>query len=218
MGLPTAYAFGGGSIGGPNVWDFSSGTPQLSQAARFLGTAVLPAGALSRQEIRNRQDVQQILQSGLPYVEAPTQYVLQGDRYINPLTGQSMGTMAAEWAASETSSGEMKRRKENRDKGLSWTGRPRSGGGRQPDESEEKETKQTEPAPEGYVRNKYGYLEPKEWYTEDGRKMTEQEYRESKKRKKAPPETQSRPTDVPFSLFSSYSPLLQSPILEFPYL
>jgi hypothetical protein len=38
-------------------------------------------------------------------------------------------------------------------------------------------------APEGYVRNRFGYSEPKGWYNEDGTKMTESEYRKSKMKK-----------------------------------
>jgi hypothetical protein len=45
-------------------------------------------------------------------------------------------------------------------------------------------------APKGYIRNKYGYLEPEEWYTEDDsgalRKKTEQEFRRTKKNTKTP--------------------------------
>jgi hypothetical protein len=48
-----------------------------------------------------------------------------------------------------------------------------------------------EPAPEGYIRNRYGYLEPEEWYTSDSktgttRKKTLQEYRKSSKEKPFP--------------------------------
>ena len=100
IGMPTAYAFGGGTIGGPNVWDFSSGFPQLSAAARQAGTITLPAGALSRQEIRNRQDVQQAMMSGRPYVEMPTMYRLnQQGQYVDPLTGRSMGTVSINYSA-----------------------------------------------------------------------------------------------------------------------
>jgi len=205
MGSPIAYSFGGGTIGGPNLWDFSSGRPQLSQTAQLLGVQLLPAGATSRQELRYLKEEAQ--RSGRPYVEAPTQYVLQRDRrglpmYINPLTGQTLGTMAADWAGGTGKKSE-ERKKEP-------TPKPSTNGRHQKE-------KQKEPAPEGYVRNKYGYLEPKEWYTEDGRKMTEQEYRESKKTKQTQ-EAQPRPTDAQFSLFSSYSPLLQNPSLNFPYL
>ena len=110
IGMPTAYRMGGGTIGGPNVWDFSSGRPQLSQAARQAGVIGLPAGALSRQEIRNRQDVQQAMMSGSPYVEMPTMYQLnQQGKYVDPLTGKSMGTVAAWSGFSEGRSGGKKR-------------------------------------------------------------------------------------------------------------
>ena len=100
IGMPTAYAFGGGTIGGPNVWDFSSGRPQLSQAAKQAGVIGLPAGALGRQEIRNRQDVQMAMMSGSPYVEMPTMYQLnQQGKYVDPLTGNSMGTTAINYSA-----------------------------------------------------------------------------------------------------------------------
>lgn len=100
IGLPTAYLMGGGTIGGPKVWDFSSGSPRLSEAARRAGAIALPSGALSRQEIRNRQDVQQILQSGMPYVEMPTRYQLdERGQYIDPLTGRSMGAISINYSA-----------------------------------------------------------------------------------------------------------------------
>ena len=100
IGTPIAYAMGGGTIGGPNIWDFSSGSPQLSQAARQVGVIGLPSGALSRQEIRNRRDVQQAMMSGSPYVEMPTMYQLnQQGKYVNPLTGKSMGTTAINYSA-----------------------------------------------------------------------------------------------------------------------
>ena len=100
IGMPTAYAFGGGTIGGPNVWDFSSGFPQLSAAARQAGTITLPAGALSRQEIRNRQDVQQAMMSGRPYVEMPTRFQLSGrGQYVDPLTGRTMGSIGINYSA-----------------------------------------------------------------------------------------------------------------------
>jgi len=100
IGTPTAYLMGGGTIGGPNVWDFSYGYPELSQAARQAGTITLPAGALSRQEIRNRQDVQQAMMSGMPYVEMPTMYQLnERGQYIDPLTGRSMGTVSINYSA-----------------------------------------------------------------------------------------------------------------------
>jgi hypothetical protein len=100
IGMPTAYAFGGGTIGGPNVWDFSSGRPQLSQAARQAGVIGLPAGALSRQEIRNRSDIQQAMAYGNPYVEMPTMYQLnkQG-QYVDPLTGRTMGSISINYSA-----------------------------------------------------------------------------------------------------------------------
>jgi hypothetical protein len=98
--MPTAYLMGGGTIGGPNVWDFSSGRPQLSQAARQAGVIGLPAGALSRQEIRNRQDVQQAMMSGSPYVEMPTMYQLnQQGQYVDPLTGRTMGSISINYSA-----------------------------------------------------------------------------------------------------------------------
>jgi len=163
MGSPTAFAFGGGNIGpSPSFFQFRGPTIQERMLGRTQSVAelkqefrgrpnpitgqiegginLLPAGALSRQEVRNRQGVQKIIESGKPYVEAPIQYALQTDRrgtqkYVNPITGQSLGTMSASWAGSETSAEEMKRREENRTKGFSWTGRPRSGGGPQPEES-----------------------------------------------------------------------------------
>lgn len=98
--MPTAYAFGGGNIGGPNVWDFSNGSPQLSQSARLAGVIGLPAGALSRQEIRNRQDVQRAMMSGSPYVEMPTMYQLnERGKYIDPLTGRAMGSISINYSA-----------------------------------------------------------------------------------------------------------------------
>jgi hypothetical protein len=100
IGMPTAYLMGGGTIGGPNVWDFSSGRPQLSQSARQAGVATLPSGALSRQEVRNRQDVQQILQSGVPYVEMPTRYQInERGQYVDPLTGKTMGSISINYSA-----------------------------------------------------------------------------------------------------------------------
>lgn len=100
IGMPTAYAFGGGTIGGPNVWDFSYGYPELSQMAKQAGTITLPAGALSRQEIRNRQDVQQAMMSGMPYVEMPTKYQLnERGQYVDPLTGRTMGTVSINYSA-----------------------------------------------------------------------------------------------------------------------
>ena len=101
-GTPTAYAFGGGSISGPSIWDFSSGSPQLSQMARGLGVVGLPAGALSRQEIRNRSDIRQLMESGSPYVEMPTMYQLnQRGQYVDPITGRRMGNVAVWTAPSE---------------------------------------------------------------------------------------------------------------------
>jgi hypothetical protein len=100
IGTPTAYLFGGGTIGGPNVWDFSSGRPLLSEAARRSGAITLPAGALSRQEIRNRSDIQQAMASGNPYVEMPTMYQLnEKGQYVDPLTGRTMGTVSINYSA-----------------------------------------------------------------------------------------------------------------------
>lgn len=70
--------------------------------------------------------------------------------------------------------------------------------------------------PEGYVYNRFGYLEPKEWYNKEGKKMTESEYRKSKE-KKSGRETQPTLTMPPqdesfrFSLFGG------SPMLNWPY-
>jgi hypothetical protein len=98
IGTPTAYLMGGGTIGGPNVWDFSSGRPQLSAASQRLGVQVLPSGATSRQEMRGIRE--QAMASGRPYVEAPTMYKMnEKGQYVDPSTGKTMGAISINYSA-----------------------------------------------------------------------------------------------------------------------
>jgi hypothetical protein len=188
IGMPTAYRMGGGTIGGPNVWNFSSGRPQLSQAARQAGVIGLPAGALSRQEIRNRKDVQMAMMSGSPYVEFPTMFKLnQQGKYINPLTGESMGTTAINYSAGgwsgakgeEMASGggyspnvQAMRAAQGRNPYGPESGGYKESGGPQPAQP----TAQPEPrkAPDGYMYNQFGYLEKD--YSKEGFKKNEYGY------------------------------------------
>ena len=178
--------FGGMQVGHYNIFQTGSkGRPELTPLAKRIGTMVLPAGATSRQELRYL--LEEAKRSGRPYIEAPRTYTQgsreqdrygrtkdplgfydeQGRRFSGTfLGGGSYGGHSAHGMAGyvETAKGPVK------------VGQNRGGyrKNRKSDETQTvdsvgQESQREQPSmetPEGYIRNRSGYLEKD--YSEEG--------------------------------------------------
>ena len=184
--MPTAYRMGGGNISGPNIWDFSSGRPQLSEFAKKLGVTI----GSGRTELRNKQDPKERVSAGLSpyYVEMPTMYQLnERGQYIDPLTGRSMGTVSINYSAGgwrnakgeEMASGggyspnvQARRAAQGRNPYGPESGGYKESGG--PQSAQPAAQSEPRKAPDGYMYNQFGYLEKD--YSKEGFKKNEYGY------------------------------------------
>lgn len=171
-----------------------------------LGQGVVPQSlqqspAYKQTDWRGRQRMEQMVAMGLPFNTDPSR--VRAESALSLAMGRPIAstTMPQPWGTwGPLSAGN-----------VSSTGKIKYSDQREREE-EIKRTINTPPekpdaAPEGYVRNSYGYLEPSSWYNKDGTKKTAQEYKEkTKQTPTAPP----MPQQQPFNLFS------QLPTLPFP--
>jgi len=148
------------------------GTELPAQYAGLINTAARRQAILGssraylQTDLRGRQRMEKVLNMGLPFNTDINKIKLEKmDLGSRPLYSAPKPQPWGTWSG-----------------GLGST---QSAGGYKEEEPIKKNNSEKSPAPKGYIRNRYGNLEPEEWYTKDTqsgslRKKTEQEYRGSK--------------------------------------